>query len=297
MRAGRAGAAAKIFAAALVLLLAGCVQSGETKEKADNTDTAQDAGSWYYDAFDEELKAVFEAFERSADSPWSTEPVQICDKNGSPLELPVSKLNTAYQGFLYDNPGLFWLGRSFSYRVSRSSEDGEYADAVMVIPLAGSQEELDKYTFEFENAAQELLDKTQRAESDRQLAEQIYDRLAENTEYFEEALYDESLCYEHTAYGAVVSKRAVCDGFALAYKYLLDRCGIQCILIPGESEGQQHVWNTVYWDGAWHETDITWDAASAGNDRRQYFDLTTEEMSKDHSREAGGIADLAPDAG
>ena len=65
-------------------------------------------------------------------------------------------------------------------------------------------------------------------------------------------------------------------------------------MIPGESGGTAHVWNTVYWDDSWHETDLTWDTASEGNDSMQYFDLSTEEMNKDHSREMDGIALAIP---
>ena len=67
-------------------------------------------------------------------------------------------------------------------------------------------------------------------------------------------------------------------------------------MVPGESGGAAHVWNLVYWDGSWHETDLTWDIASDGNERMQYFDLSTEEMNKDHRREQVGIATAVPTA-
>ena len=67
-------------------------------------------------------------------------------------------------------------------------------------------------------------------------------------------------------------------------------------MIPGESEGTAHVWNIVYWDDSWHEVDLTWDIVSEGNDRMQYFDLSTEEMNKDHAREKEGIAPAIPTA-
>ena len=58
-----------------------------------------------------------------------------------------------------------------------------------------------------------------------------------------------------------------------------------------------HTWNTVYWDGCWHEADPAWDASLTDNGEREYFDLTTEEMNKDHKREAGGLSELIPVAG
>jgi hypothetical protein len=50
----------------------------------------------------------------------------------------------------------------------------------------------------------------------------------------------------------------------------------------------------VFWDGSWHEADLTWDIESSESDRRQYFDLTTLEMNKDHIREEDGIAPAVP---
>ena len=129
---------------------------------------------------------------------------------------------------------------------------------------------------------------------DREKAKILYESLAGEIEYEEEALYDSALLNEHTAYGAVCKKKAVCDGMALAYKYLLDRCGIRCILIPGTSEGAPHVWNTVFWDERWHESDLTWDTVSEAKEGGQYFDLTSEEMNKDHEREKEGIAIRIP---
>ena len=168
------------------------------------------------------------------------------------------------------------------------------ADAVSVIPIPDSEQDLRAAKKDFESAAEHYLLKAADAEGDREKAKVIYDSLAGEIEYEEEALYDSSFLNEHTAYGAVCKKKGVCDGIALAYKYLLDRCGIRCILIPGTSEGVSHVWNTAFWDEKWHESDLTWDTVSGVNDSGQYFDLTTEEMSKDHEREKEGIALMAP---
>ena len=147
---------------------------------------------------------------------------------------------------------------------------------------------------EFDTASREILSSASTAETDREKATVLYNLLTAGTEYEEEALYDSALQNEHTAYGAVCEKKAVCDGIALAYKYLLDRCGIKCILIPGTGDGMPHVWNTVFWDGKWHESDPSWDTVSEDTKSGQYFDLTTVEMSKDHEREREGIALLIP---
>ena len=271
------------------ILLTGCSAAAGAKNSDQENGT-----EWFNDSFDSGKMAAYDAFRAGAERPFDSEPIPIKDKTGTVIEISVSDLAEAYQGFLYDHPEVFWLSSSYNYRVSGNKGGEEMADAVSVIPVAGDEDELDAMKREFESAAEDYLQIVSDVKGDKEKAKILYDGLADVIEYEEEALYDSTLKKEHTAYGAVVCRKAVCDGVALAYKYLLSECGIRCIVIPGESEGTAHVWNTVYWDDSWHEADLTWDTASEGNDSMQYFDLSTEEMNKDHSREKEGIALAIP---
>ena len=278
-----------------MILISGCAASKETQKPPGAGKSAHGEGfEWFYESFDEKKTAAYDAFRISAERPFDSEPVPIRDKSGTVTEIAVSDLAAAYQGFLYDHPEVFWLTGSYNYRVSGDSGGEEMADAVSVIPIPDSEHDLRAMKKEFESAVEYYLRKAADAEGDREKAKILYDSLAGEIEYEEEALYDSALLNEHTAYGAVCKKKAVCDGMALAYKYLLDRCGIRCILIPGTSEGAPHVWNTVFWDERWHESDLTWDTVSEAKEGGQYFDLTSEEMNKDHEREKEGIAIRIP---
>lgn len=278
-----------------MILISGCAASKETQKPPGAGKSAHGEGfEWFYESFDEKKAAAYDAFRISAERPFDSEPVPIRDKSGTVTEIAVSDLAAAYQGFLYDHPEVFWLSGSYNYRVSGDSGGEEMADAVSVIPIPDSEHDLRAMKKEFESAVEYYLRKAADAEGDREKAKILYDSLAGEIEYEEEALYDSALLNEHTAYGAVCKKKAVCDGMALAYKYLLDRCGIRCILIPGTSEGAPHVWNTVFWDERWHESDLTWDTVSEAKEGGQYFDLTSEEMNKDHEREKEGIAIRIP---
>ena len=277
------------------ILISGCAESKETQKPPGAGKSAHGEGfEWFYESFDEKKTAAYDAFRISAERPFDSEPVPIRDKSGTVTEIAVSDLAAAYQGFLYDHPEVFSLSGSYNYRVSGDSGGEEMADAVSVIPIPDSEHDLRAMKKEFESAVEYYLRKAADAEGDREKAKILYDSLAGEIEYEEEALYDSALLNEHTAYGAVCKKKAVCDGMALAYKYLLDRCGIRCILIPGTSEGAPHVWNTVFWDERWHESDLTWDTVSEAKEGGQYFDLTSEEMNKDHEREKEGIAIRIP---
>lgn len=60
----------------------------------------------------------------------------------------------------------------------------------------------------------------------------------------------------YTSYGVFVDGNAVCQGYALALKVLMDRAGIPCCYVSSES--MNHAWNMVQLDGNWYHADVTW---------------------------------------
>lgn len=269
--------------------------SGSSDPASDWTENGGEySGEWFYNAFDSRQKAVYDAFRQAAEDPFSQELVPVTDEKGDAAEAAVREIDTVYQGFKYDHPELFWLGQSYSYRLSGSDGDEESADAVAVIPIPESPEELEELELKFDAASNAMFEKAGKYSADEEYAAAVYDLLAEGAEYTGEAMYDESMQLRHTAYGAIVDQKAICDGFALAYQYMLSMRGIPCIVIPGESEGNAHTWNIAEWNGRWHEMDLTWDISAGEEGGRRYYDLTTEEMERDHSREEAGIASLIP---
>ena len=66
----------------------------------------------------------------------------------------------------------------------------------------------------------------------------------------------------------------------------MDLLGIPCVRISGTANGGGHAWNAVKLDGEWYQVDVTWDDPipdSPGNIQYGYFNITDEEMMKDHS--------------
>lgn len=63
-------------------------------------------------------------------------------------------------------------------------------------------------------------------------------------------------CYN--VYGALMEGDAVCQGYALAYKLLLNEVGIQCTTVT--SDDLNHMWNAVRFTGDdhWYYVDVTW---------------------------------------
>lgn len=110
----------------------------------------------------------------------------------------------------------------------------------------------------------------------------------------EEISYDSSSYNKGNIYGVFIEKKVVCEGYARAYKYLLDNLGITNILVTGtatNSNGttEEHMWNYVKLNGKWYAVDPTWDdpivygggTVSSGTKHR-YFLIGSKDLFESH---------------
>lgn len=68
--------------------------------------------------------------------------------------------------------------------------------------------------------------------------------------------YDSSLS-KYSAYDIFVDKTAVCNGYTMAYRYLLNKLGINNTMV--NSKTLNHIWNVAEVDGKEYLIDVTWD--------------------------------------
>jgi hypothetical protein len=73
------------------------------------------------------------------------------------------------------------------------------------------------------------------------------------------AVYDLDYKYCHTAYGALVAGRSVCDGYAYAMQYICEELGIPCVITTGTTDDPDtgHAWNKVKIGKNWYVIDAT----------------------------------------
>lgn len=221
-------------------------------------------------------------------------------------------LNNAFQlavnAFSFDEPDIFYIDitkiyllteittRIFSktYRVSVGSNGesylyNEFSTEAIVNSAIAQVEEKKNY---IKNAV-----------SNESLYDQIryvHNFLIDNIEY--DKTFELSNIYN--VYGALVNGKSVCEGYAKAFKYILDDMGIPCIIACGiaqnsSGETESHAWNYVQIDGNWYAIDVTWDdpiiigSGTLTNDLRySYFLKGSEQFFKDH-QEDGTIIDIA----
>lgn len=111
----------------------------------------------------------------------------------------------------------------------------------------------------------------------------LHDYLIDHVAY-DQAGYDsgEIPYISHTAYGALVNGKAVCDGYASAFNLLLNEVGIESDLVFGMAGEENHAWNEVAFTSGKYYVDVTWDDGDNGEVYTQYYKKTLEEMNEDH---------------
>ena len=184
---------------------------------------------------------------------WYDDMKQILGSFGEKVRLSEAGLNEGYdeaeidrifQYVLNDHPELFYVeGYSYTkytkgdkttaleftgtYSVDRetAAERSEAIEAAVEEILSGLDENADQYT----------------------KVKYVYERIIRDTEY------DLSAPDNQNIYSVFVNHRSVCQGYAKAVQYLLNRLGLECTLVLGTVDtGEGHAWNLVKIDGNYY---------------------------------------------
>ena len=170
----------------------------------------------------------------------------------------------AHTGIPTEGDYLNWRCRSANYSVEENLVGDVHQITYSIIDFgyyttAEEEQEMDA-------AVAELLNKLGiDTKSDYEKVYEIYDYICRNVSYDHDNTSvngDETsigFYHAHTAYGALMNGKAVCQGYAtLLYRLLLE-CGIDNRVVAGGNHG----WNIICLDGMYYNGDTTWDAGQS----------------------------------
>ena len=209
---------------------------------------------------------------------------KACLENG----MDEKDIDRIFQCVLSDHPELFYV-EGYSYTKYTRGEK------ITSIEFSGS------YTMDFDTAVErraqieaavaEILAGISEDASDYEKVKYVYETLIQNTDYRLDSPDNQNV------YSVFINHASVCQGYAKATQYLLDKLGIECSLVLGTVDtGEGHAWNLVKVDGSYYYVDTTWGDASyqinGGEDlsgyvppeiNYDYLCVTTSELLRTHT--------------
>lgn len=158
------------------------------------------------------------------------------------------------------------------YSVGSWISENDYNEDVAIcgkhIDDSVQKEEYELKLNEIDQTIEELVNKVNIEKSLVAKYRLIYDYLTTTIEYD----YEESdsikagngkICEDnYNIYGAIVKKKAVCDGISDAFKYICNKCNLECVVVKGNVDSTKdkdygHQWNIVPINGNWFLIDCT----------------------------------------
>ncbi len=204
---------------------------------------------------------------------YAIDKIVVRDNELTPLQ--IKKVLYAIQN---DNPDIFWIANTFSYRYESDKTITGSRNTVLnlrsILSSSGQQAAIKKLS---KNVAS-ILSKISPDASTYQKELYVHDYIAKNCKYS----YQKDNQKIYTSYGCLVEKKAVCEGYSKAMQLLLNALGIECGTITGYKGSEPHMWNIVKVKDRWYHVDVTWDS-SGSLGRYNYFNLDDKTIKVDHT--------------
>ncbi len=165
-------------------------------------------------------------------------------------QISSDRIEDIFQCVLNDHPEIFYVtGYHYTQykegsKVTRITFAGDYAMDGQEIALKQQQ---------IENYVSACLSGLGEQATQYEKVKYVYEYLIDRTEYNLEAAENQNIC------SVFVGGQSVCQGYAKAMQFLMNRLGMQCTLVTGIVEnGERHAWNLVSVDDRYYYVDVTW---------------------------------------
>lgn len=202
----------------------------------------------------------------------------------------VTSIKNEMKAIIRDHPEFFWLPGGFNC-LTHTTDLGTWTE---VMPNYYDFENIPVKETKLNNLLYGISTKIPEGASNYEKALIVHDFIVNTTEYDYESMGKEEFTEASSAYGCLIEHKAVCGGYAKAYKLILDYLGIPCGYVTGDiTDRGSHAWNYITLEGKAYFVDVTWDDAvfsdgeTNGLCSHEYFCVTTQELSRSHLLDPG----------
>ena len=171
---------------------------------------------------------------------------------------------------LIDHPEIFYVD---GYQYTNHTR----GDVIEMITFTGNYtytpEQVADKKAKINEAVNKCLANAPSSEDEYYAIKYIYEYLITNTDYDLEAEDNQNIC------SVFINGKSVCNGYAKAAQYLLNKIGVKCTLVTGtvdtkSSKGVRHAWNLVQCNGTYYYVDVTWGDSSYQTSNGETADAT-----------------------
>ena len=241
---------------------------GETEKQAEPSVEKQSVDCYVYQTLPEEVRTVYdEVYDAIL---YEKEDVAL-----STLDNEV--LHQAYVSVMADHGGLFWVS---GYTYTQYTRGEKLVDLHFTPKFTLTDDERMDMQAQIDETVSQILAGIDAQAPDYDKAKYVFDYLASNVAYSTGAPDNQNII------SVFVNGETVCQGYAAATQYLLEKLDIPCAVVAGTADGQSHAWNLVKLDGEYYYMDTTWGNATYSGDgmgldsfiNYNYFAVTTGEL-------------------
>jgi len=190
-------------------------------------------------------------------------------------------MQRAYKAVCSDYGGLFWVDGYVFTRYTRGEELMSLEFSPKYTMTKEQRLELQK---QIDGIVEAWLAGISINDTDYDKAKYVYELLALNTEYVENAEDSQNIV------SVFLRQETVCQGYACAVQYLLGQLGVESAIVSGTARGEPHAWNLIRLDGEYYYMDATWGNNGYRNQEGKetsfidynYMAMTTAELQMGH---------------
>ena len=229
----------------------------------------------YYDQLDEYAKIIYNELNKNLDNMKSgvyniqfgkTFNDLLHEDDGE--ETLTNSFQLAINALNLDNPELFYIDISKVYLLTKITqriwgttyevEIGASQNQSYLNEAFANKDDVEKAIDEIEETKKYII--THVGGNKENQIKSVHDYLVNNLEY-DTTVSNENI---YNIYGALIIRKTVCEGYARAFKSIMDELDIPCLIACGtginsSGEVESHAWNYVNIEGQWYAIDVTWD--------------------------------------